>query len=68
MCKWHFLRNNERAHGVEMKARALGQSGVMAELMLVEKLNPHLKLQLIYAGEGTLWTDLKNGSVTVKPQ
>ena len=61
-----FLRDNERAAGVEMKAKALGASGVMADLMLVEKLNPNVKLQVIYAGEGTLWTDLKSGSVTVK--
>ena len=61
-----FLRDNERASGVEMKAKALGASGVMADLMLVEKLNPNVKLQVIYAGEGTLWTDLKSGTVTVK--
>ena len=61
-----FLRNNERAQGVEMKAKALGASGVMADLTLVEKLNPKVKLQVIYAGEGTLWTDLKSGSITVK--
>lgn len=61
-----FLRDNERAAGVEMKAKALGASGVMADLMLVEKLNPNVKLQVIYAGEGTLWTDLKSGTVTVK--
>ncbi|MBO5923943.1 MAG: hypothetical protein J6Q81_05455, partial [Lentisphaeria bacterium] len=57
-----FMRNNERALGVEMKAQALGASGVMADLMLVEKLNPNVKLQVIYAGDGTLWTDLKSGS------
>ncbi len=61
-----FMRNNERALGVEMKAKALGASGVMADLMLVEKLNPNVKLQVIYAGDGTLWTDLKSGSITVK--
>ena len=61
-----FMRNNERAQGVEMKAKALGASGVMADLTLVEKLNPNVKLQVIYAGEGTLWTDLKSGSITVK--
>ena len=60
-----FMRNNERALGVEMKAKAMGASGVMADLMLVEKLNPNVKLQVIYAGEGTLWTDLKSGTVTV---
>ena len=61
-----FLRNNERAQGVEMKSKALGASGVMADLTLVEKLNPKVKLQVIYAGDGTLWTDLKSGSITVK--
>ncbi len=61
-----FMRNNERAQGVEMKAKALGASGVMADLTLVEKLNPNVKLQVIYAGDGTLWTDLKSGSITVK--
>ncbi|MBE6403301.1 MAG: hypothetical protein E7039_06230 [Lentisphaerae bacterium] len=61
-----FMRNNEKAFGVEMKAQALGTSGVMADLLLVEKLNPNVKLQVIYAGDGTLWTDLKSGSITVK--
>ena len=61
-----FLRNNERAQGVEMRAKALGASGVMADLMFVERLNKDVKLQIIYAGEGTLWTDLKSGSITVK--
>ena len=61
-----FMRNNEKALGVEMKAQALGTSGVMADLLLVEKLNPNVKLQVIYAGDGTLWTDLKSGSITVK--
>ena len=61
-----FMRDNEKALGVEMKAAALGTSGVMADLLLVEKLNPNVKLQVIYAGDGTLWTDLKSGTVTVK--
>ncbi len=60
-----FLRNNELARGAEMKAQALGEGGAMADLQLVDRLNPALKLQVIYAGDGTLWTDLKSGSVTV---
>ncbi len=60
-----FLRNNELAQGVEMKAKALGESGVMADLQLIEKLNPAVKLQVIYAGDGTLWTDLRNGTLQV---
>ena len=61
-----FLRNNETALGTELRAKALEESGIMADVQLVEKLNPALKLQVIYAGEGTLWTDLKSGAITVK--
>jgi len=61
-----FIRENEIALGTGMKAQALGASGVLADLSLVEKLNPKLKLQVIYAGDGTLWTDLKSGSLQVK--
>lgn len=61
-----FLRNNETAHGTEMKAQALGEIGIMTDLELVEKLNPNLKLQVIYAGNGTMWTDLKSGAVSIK--
>ncbi|MBN2641319.1 MAG: hypothetical protein JXR78_06690 [Victivallales bacterium] len=61
-----FLRNNETAQGAEMKAQALGESGIMTDLELVDKLNPNLKLQVIYAGNGTMWTDLKSGAVSIK--
>ena len=51
-----------------MKAEALGMRGIMADLMLIDALNPNLKLQIIYAGEGTLWTDLKSGVIPLKGQ
>ncbi|MBR4666409.1 MAG: hypothetical protein IKO93_21260 [Lentisphaeria bacterium] len=64
--KADFIRRNETAHGVRMKAEALGKSGILADMKLVESLNPQLKLQVIYAGEGTLWTDLKSGVIPLR--
>ncbi|MBE6372313.1 MAG: hypothetical protein E7055_09610, partial [Lentisphaerae bacterium] len=64
--KADFIRRNETARGVRMKAEALGKSGILADMKLVESLNPQLKLQVIYAGEGTLWTDLKSGVIPLK--
>ena len=49
-----------------MKSEALGKSGILADMKLVESLNPALKLQVIYAGEGTLWTDLKSGVIPLR--
>ena len=64
--KADFIRRNETARGVRMKAEALGKSGILADMKLVESLNPQLKLQVIYAGEGTLWTDLKSGVIPLR--
>lgn len=54
----------ERAKGFGMKVRAFGRDG--GEYALYEfamRLNPDLRINLIHAGEGTLWTDLKNASL-----
>ncbi len=54
----------EQAKGFGMKVRAFGQDG--GEYALYEfamRLNPDLRINLIHAGEGTLWTDLKNASM-----
>ena len=64
--KADFIRRNETARGIRMKSEALGKSGILADMKLVESLNPELKLQVIYAGEGTLWTDLKSGVIPLR--
>ena len=64
--KAEFIRRNEMAQGIRMKSDALGKQGIMADMRLIESLNPMLKLQVIYAGEGTLWTDLKSGVIPLK--
>ena len=65
--KAQFLRENETALGTQMKAESLGAMGMMADLMLVENLNPQLSINIIHAGDGTLWTDLKNAALTISP-
>ncbi len=54
----------ERAKGFGMKIAAFGKDG--SEYALYEfamRLNPEMTINLIHAGEGTLWTDLKNASL-----
>ena len=64
--KADFIKRNELAQGIRMKADALGKQGIIADMKLIEALNPQLKLQLFYAGEGTLWTDLKSGVIPLR--
>ena len=64
--KADFIKRSEAAKGIRMKSEALGKSGILADMKLVESLNPALKLQVIYAGEGTLWTDLKSGVIPLR--
>ena len=58
-----FLVKNEEAQGELLKAEALGGPGKLGDLKLVESLNPKVETRIIYAGPGTLWTDLKNGAL-----
>lgn len=56
-----YLVNSASAQGEQLKATALGGTGKLAELHLVEALNPKVTTRIIYAGAGTLWTDIKSG-------
>jgi len=60
-----FLVGNERALGEAMRAGAVGGPALFAELKAVDALNPDVRTSVIYAGSGTLWTDLKNGSAAL---
>lgn len=55
-----FLVSNEEALGIRRRAAVFKDPATLADLSLVEALNPNLDLRLIHAGEGTLWTDLKS--------
>lgn len=58
--KAKYLVENEAAKGELLKAKALGDATLMGQLHMIDKLSPKVETQVIYAGEGTLWTDLKN--------
>ncbi len=63
--KVKFLVDNEKAQGELLRAEALGGQSILTELRMVDALNPKVKTQIIYAGPGTLWTDLKSGALSV---
>lgn len=66
--KAKYLVENEAAKGELLKAKALGDTALMGQLHMIDKLSPNVETQVIYAGEGTLWTDLKNPAVTLPVQ
>ncbi len=60
-----FIVNNEEALGRKMLAEVFKDPAALAELRFVETLNPKVGIRIIHAGEGTLWTDLKNLAPTL---
>jgi hypothetical protein len=52
--------DGERANGLQLKSAVFNDSVAFAKWRFAETLNPAMKLNIIHAGEGTLWTDLKN--------
>ena len=63
--KAKFLVENEKARGEIMKAKAVGNGSLLSEMIMVNSLNPKVKTNIIHAGPGTLWTDLKGAAVSV---
>lgn len=54
----------ELAKGFGMKVAAFSKNGGDYSLYeFANQLNPKVKINIIHAGEGTLWTDLKNASM-----
>ncbi len=49
----------EKAKGFQMRSTAVGDPDSYAWISFAEKLNPDLTIQIMHAGQGTLWTDLK---------
>ena len=49
----------EKAKGLQLKTAAFGDPVAYARWMFADTLNPKMKLNIIHAGEGTLWTDLE---------
>lgn len=63
--KSEFIVANEKALGEQLRAGVFKDPATLAELTFVDKLNPALGIRIIHAGEGTLWTDLKNLAPTL---
>ena len=49
----------EKANGLQLKTAAFGDPVAYAQWVFADTLNPQIKLNIIHAGEGTMWTDLE---------
>lgn len=52
--------DGEKANGLKLKTGVFNDPAAYTQWRFAETLNPNMKLNIIHAGEGTLWTDLKN--------
>lgn len=58
-----LLVDGERASGFQMKAQALRNGDSLVWLNFAQTLNPNVSIRILHAGDGTLWTDLKNATL-----
>lgn len=52
-----------KADGFGLKLKAVGDPTDYNLRQFAEKLNPEVRVNILHAGEGTLWTDLSNASL-----
>lgn len=57
------LVENERARGAQMKTQAFGDPADYTLWEMASGLRPDLKINILHAGPGTLWTDLQKASM-----
>jgi regulator of protease activity HflC (stomatin/prohibitin superfamily) len=53
----------ERAKGLKMQTDVFGDPTAFALWEFSSRLNPEIRVNLIHAGEGTLWTDLEKATL-----
>ncbi|MDZ8118873.1 SPFH domain-containing protein [Pontiella agarivorans] len=51
--------DGEKAKGLQLKTAAFNDSLAYSQWIFADRLNPEMKINIIHAGEGTLWTDLE---------
>ena len=51
--------DGERANGLHLKTAVFNDPVAYAQWRFADTLNPAMKLNIIHAGDGTLWTDLE---------
>jgi len=49
----------EKANGLQLKTTAFGDPVAYTRWIFADTLNPRMKINIIHAGDGTLWTDLE---------
>jgi hypothetical protein len=59
------LKNEAMSQKFELAVKAFGNAGAYNKWQFAEGLPEDIQLQLFYAGEGTLWTDLKGITPTI---
>jgi len=53
----------EKARGFELKVGAFGDPVAYNLWTFAQELNPEIKVNILHAGPGTLWTDLENATL-----
>ncbi len=59
------MKNEATSQKFELAVKAFGNAGAYNKWQFAEGLPQDIQLQLFYAGEGTLWTDLKGITPTI---
>jgi regulator of protease activity HflC (stomatin/prohibitin superfamily) len=57
------LVEGARADGFRLKAEAFKDPQAFTYWEMAKNLNPNLKVNILHAGEGTLWTDIENATL-----
>jgi UDP-N-acetylglucosamine transferase subunit ALG13 len=57
------LVENERARGAQMKTLAFGDPIAFSMWEFAGSLRSDLRINILHAGEGTLWTDLEKATL-----
>jgi hypothetical protein len=57
------LVENERARGSQMKTQAFGDPLAFSMYEFAGSLRPDLRINILHAGQGTLWTDLQKATL-----
>jgi hypothetical protein len=57
------LVEGEKAKGLQLQATAFGDPEFFSLWTLARDLNPDVKIRILHAGEGTLWTDLERATM-----
>ena len=56
---------NEKALGEQRRAKVFKNPATLADLVFAENVSPKIEIKVLHAGEGTLWTDMKGGSLAI---